>query len=89
VGSLKTDSFHIDGSAPFYAQLARLIGMQECHLRVSAPAIKLTAVELLVKSGIPRSALGWTLSCHRGPFACGDCPGCEKHMTVLLEAGML
>jgi 7-cyano-7-deazaguanine synthase len=29
--------------------------------------------------------LGWTHSCHTGPLACGQCPGCIKHSNLMEE----
>lgn len=56
--------------------------MQEGGIRVTAPAIRMSTVELVRASGVPREILAWAHSCHTGPLACGDCRGCHKHFQV-------
>ncbi len=80
---------HIDGRPAFYQALDRLIGMQEGGIRVCAPAIRETSAELVRRSGLTEDVLGWTVSCHRANFPCGDCPGCRKRSQVLSELGIL
>ncbi|MDP1616525.1 7-cyano-7-deazaguanine synthase [Phenylobacterium sp.] len=79
IGALRTDSQHVDGRAEFIDLISRLMSMQEGGLRVSAPAIALSADELVRQSGIPQSVLGWAHSCHKSNLACGQCRGCIKH----------
>ena len=80
---------HIDGRPAFYQALDRLISMQEGGIRVRAPAIGETSAELVRRSGLTEDVLGWTVSCHRASFPCGDCPGCRKRSQVLSELGIL
>jgi len=87
VGSVKSDSFHVDGRAEFYEQLDRLIAMQEGSLRVEAPGLAFSSAELIRHSEIPHSIIGWTHSCHKAEFACGSCRGCWKRQNVLDELG--
>jgi len=87
VGSVKSDSFHVDGRAEFYEQLDRLVAMQEGSLRVEAPGLAYTAAELIRLSGIPDSLIGWAHSCHKAEYACGNCRGCWKRQNVLDELG--
>jgi 7-cyano-7-deazaguanine synthase len=87
VGSVKSDSFHVDGQPEFYRQLDSLISMQEGGIRVEVPAANLTSVDLVRRSKTPISLLGWTHSCHKAEFACGNCRGCWKHMSVFDELG--
>ena len=82
IGSVATD-VHADGCAPFLRTIDRLMGLQEGGVRVSAPARRLTGPALLRSSGIPASLLGATFSCHVMEYACGRCPGCEKHRETL------
>lgn len=89
VGSVAGDSRHADGTASFYTQLDALTGAQEGAIRVLVPAIELTSAELVERSEIHDSVLAWTHSCHRGPVACGDCPGCNKRRDVLHDLGRL
>lgn len=85
LGSVVSDSAHVDGTAPFYAALNVVMSMQEGGLRVTAPALSMTTAELVRASGIDRDVLAWAHSCHTSPIACGDCRGCFKHQKVMLE----
>ncbi len=87
VGSVKSDSFHVDGRAEFYEQLDRLVAMQEGSLRVEAPGLGFSSAELIRHSGIPDSLIGWAHSCHKAEYACGSCRGCWKRQNVLDELG--
>ncbi len=87
VGAVKSDSFHVDGRAEFFEQMDRVVAIQEGHLRVGAPALEFTTSELVRRSGIPDSILGWTHSCHKADFACGNCRGCWKRQSILDELG--
>lgn len=86
-GSVKSDSLHVDGTAQFYRNLHELVSMQEGGVRVLAPAIELSTVELLRTAAVPRSLLAWSHSCHVDEFACGRCRGCLKSIHVLKELG--
>lgn len=85
VGSVKTDSFHVDGTENFYRHIDNLLSIQEGGLRVKAPAINMTTVELVISSKITEDIIGWTHSCHQSEWACGICPGCLKHTQVVNE----
>ena len=87
IGTLKTDTFHVDGSTAFVEQMNEVLRMQEGNLNLSAPAIGMTASELILASGIPDDLLGWAHSCHVADFACGQCRGCEKHYQTLKDLG--
>lgn len=82
VGSVKTDAQHLDGTPEFYEQLSKLVSMQEGEIKVTAPAIGLTTVELVRKAGIPDRILMYAHSCHTSNFPCGRCHGCNKYMYV-------
>lgn len=82
-GTVKTDRIHRDGSPEFLERLDSLLSIQEGRLRVTAPAINLTTVELIRASGVPRSLLAWAHSCHMSDFACGGCLGCSKYQAVI------
>lgn len=56
-----------------------VFAMQEGELRVAAPAMDLSAEELVQVSGVPSELLGWSHSCHVADVACGFCRGCRKH----------
>src|SRR3546814_5849983 len=57
IGALRTDGVHADGRPEFIEMISALMQMQEGGLRVSAPAIELSAAELVRISGIPQSVL--------------------------------
>src|ERR1700688_3830525 len=79
IGTLITDEQHADGRPEFVDRVSDLMEMQEGGLTVSAPAIGLTAAELVRISGIPKDVLAWAHSCHTSELACGQCRGCVKH----------
>lgn len=90
VGSVATDGErHMDGTAAFYAALDAVVSMQEGGVRVQVPAIEMTSEQLIERSGVSDSVLGWTHSCHRANLACGACPGCAKRREVLTRLGRL
>jgi len=84
-GTVKTDRIHSDGSPEFFEKLDSLLSLQEGRLRILAPAIDLTTLELIRLSGVPRSLLAWAHSCHVSDFACGGCLGCSKYQAVIEE----
>jgi 7-cyano-7-deazaguanine synthase len=86
IGCLKTDH-HADGKKEFIDQLSALLQQQEGAMTLSAPAIEMTAVELIRNSRIPLDVLGWAHSCHVGEWACGLCRGCRKHYETLEQLG--
>lgn len=83
VGSVQSDGFHKDGTLGFYERINELMRYQEGHIRITAPAIELSSVELIKTSGIPNSLLHWAHSCHTGDIACGKCRGCLKYQHTL------
>ena len=87
LGSVATDSSHVDGTEAFYHALNAVVEMQEGAIRVSVPAIHLSSVELIKSSGIPRSVLSWAHSCHKSDLACGCCRGCHKHALTMSALG--
>jgi len=90
VGTLVTDGDrHADGTRAFLDAVDHLLGLQEGHMRVDAPAATMTAVELLHSSGVSEAVLGWTHSCHRANSPCANCPGCIKRAETLESAGLL
>ena len=82
IGSVKSDSYHIDGSPEFIDAMDHLVSMQEGRIRIKAPAIHLTTEELIITSGVPKSFLSWAHSCHKSNIACGKCRGCNKYFEV-------
>ena len=89
IGCLASDGQHADGRVEFVEALDRLLNLQEGKLRLSAPAIKLSAVELVRESGIEMDVLAWAHSCHVSEYACGVCRGCHKHYETLKALGQI
>jgi 7-cyano-7-deazaguanine synthase len=87
IGCLVTDAQHADGSAAFIAQMSSLLSLQEGSLLLDAPAVELTATELLKQSEVPAELLAWSHSCHTSEYACGLCRGCRKHYETLADLG--
>lgn len=83
IGTLKTDGRHADGRLEFVDAISKLMGVQEGALVIEAPAIALTATELIKASAVPMEILAWAHSCHVSDYACGMCGGCRKHYTTL------
>jgi 7-cyano-7-deazaguanine synthase len=88
IGTLKTDSYHADGRPVFIEAIGALLRLQEGQVAVEAPAIAMTAVELIRNSGVPTEILLWAHSCHVAEHACGVCGGCRKHYETLKELGV-
>lgn len=86
-GAVVTDASHTDGRKEFFERISDLMAFQEGEIAVVAPAIGLSSVELIRKSGVPLSVLAWSHSCHVGAFACGMCRGCVKHANTMIELG--
>ena len=87
LGTVKSDGSHKDGTQKFISAISDLLSLQEGGLVVEAPAINLSTVELVKKSGVPASLLAWAHSCHKSHIACGNCRGCNKYMEVFNEVG--
>jgi 7-cyano-7-deazaguanine synthase len=80
VGAVKTDKRHKDGRELFFKKLSAAISYQEGSIKIVTPAIGMTSFELVQRSKIPDSILGWTHSCHVSDYPCGRCNGCSKHI---------
>lgn len=78
IGTVGTDGAHGDGRTDFIRAMDCALRVQEGGMRLEAPAIELTAEELVRRSGVPWELLAWSHSCHVAPFACGSCRGCQK-----------
>lgn len=89
IGTVHGDSKHADGRLQFVELMDDVLHMQEGMLRLAAPALAMTSVELVATSGVPRTLLSWAHSCHRSDHPCGDCRGCYKHEAVMRELGWL
>lgn len=89
LASVKSDGFHKDGTAGFFARMNDLMCFQEGAIEISCPAIELSAEELVVKSKIPKEVLLWAFSCHKSTIACGNCRGCNKYYATISNLGYI
>jgi 7-cyano-7-deazaguanine synthase len=87
IGCVATDAAHADGSPRFIERISALLGCQEGSLSVEAPAIGMTTVELVEKSGVPLDMLALAHSCHRASVPCGRCRGCNKYFETMHALG--
>jgi 7-cyano-7-deazaguanine synthase len=83
IGTVRGDRAHHDGRPEFIKSLDRLLATQQPTVKLAAPAMHMSAEELIRASGVPHPLLGWTFSCHTSPIACGECRGCLKHIETL------
>lgn len=88
IGTLRTDEVHSDGRVAFIDAMDAALRLQEGAMTIEAPAIALTAVELIRTSGAPMELLAWAHSCHVAEYACGLCRGCRKHYETLVQLGV-
>lgn len=88
IGILRTDGEHVDGQPAFVERLDGLLRMQEGGMELEAPAIGMSAVELIKHSGVSPDVLAWSHSCHRADYACGECGGCRKHYRTMEAIGI-
>lgn len=83
IGTVSSDRVHCDGQPDFVKTIDELLNLQRPYSRLEAPAIDMTAVDLIRSTGVPQELLGWTFSCHASDVACGRCRGCHKHAETL------
>ncbi len=86
VGTVVTDRVHPDGRPAFMMAIDAVVRSQSGP-RILTPASGMSSLELVRASGVPRGLLGWTFSCHTGPWACGRCRGCVKHDELISSLG--
>lgn len=87
IGTVKSDSSHLDGTPEFVEKISELMSFQEGGMVVEAPAIEFSTVELVRISAITPGGLAWAHSCHKANVPCGNCRGCNKYFQVLDEVG--
>jgi 7-cyano-7-deazaguanine synthase len=83
VGSVASDGFHKDGTNGFYELINQIMLYQEGGIKIFAPAIQLSSVDLVLQSGVPPEVLYYAHSCHKSDTPCGNCRGCKKYMEVI------
>lgn len=87
IGSVATDKRHKDGTKEFIEAIKTTVAIQEGEIMLDAPALGMTTYELIKKSNISLSVLAWAHSCHTSNIACGHCPGCNKHSSIMHQIG--
>jgi 7-cyano-7-deazaguanine synthase len=87
IGTVRSDESHRDGTIEFVRLINELMSYQEGGIRIEAPAISMSTVELIRVSKVPASLLAWSHSCHKANTPCGACRGCNKYLETYLEVG--
>lgn len=87
IGCLRTDGIHADGTQGFVDAMSKLLSSQEGEMHLEAPALRMSAGELIMESKVPPDVLAWAHSCHVSEYACGNCRGCRKHYETLADLG--
>lgn len=82
LGAVSSDRAHADGGEAFVTAMDSVLALQEGGIRLEAPALRLTTLDLIRESAVPIQLLGWAHSCHRSDRACGSCRGCHKYLDV-------
>lgn len=86
IGTVNSDGdIHSDGTSEFVKRIDQVICIQEGGIRIIAPAIEYTTLELIQLSNIPIELLLWAHSCHKSDVACGNCRGCNKYAETFEE----
>lgn len=83
VASVLSDGFHKDGTSEFYNFISKTVEYQEGAIKISAPAINFSSVDLVLKSLVPPEILYYAHSCHISNTPCGHCRGCYKYIDVI------
>jgi 7-cyano-7-deazaguanine synthase len=89
IATVSNDWEYKDGSVGFIETISKLLLLQEGGIRLSAPAIEMTAVELTLKAQVPPEVLSKTFSCTSTARACGVCASCLKRYEVLKSTGLV
>lgn len=82
LASVKSDSFHLDGTQEFYRLINSLTIYQEGKIKVECPTINYYTHELAIEYKVPSDFLLLAHSCHVSNIACGVCSGCLKQLNA-------
>lgn len=88
IGTVSSDGGHLDGTKEFIRHMDALVSYQEGSMRIEAPAIGMSTVELVQHARVPSDLLAWAHSCHKANLPCGDCRGCNKMNQSLYDLGL-
>lgn len=85
LASVKSDSFHKDGTKEFYQYINTLTSFQEGNISIKCGTTELNSHELAQKYNVPMDLILMSHSCHLSNIACGNCSGCLKQIRVRQE----
>lgn len=85
LASVKSDSFHKDGTKEFYNFINTLVEYQESKIKIMCPTLDFYSHELANLYSVPFELLTIAHSCHISNIACGKCSGCNKQLKVRHE----
>jgi 7-cyano-7-deazaguanine synthase len=85
LATVKSDSFHRDGTEKFYELIEKVVSYQEGGIEVKCESLNLFSHELALKYLVPTELLSVAHSCHISNIACGKCSGCVKQLRVRFE----
>lgn len=88
LASVRSDSFHKDGTLEFYNFINTLIEYQEGNIKILCPTLSYYSHELANVYDVPFDLLTIAHSCHISNIACGNCSGCIKQLKVRHELKM-
>lgn len=88
LASVKSDSFHKDGTHQFYNLINTLVEYQEGKMKILCPTLNFYSHELANVYSVPIDLLTIAHSCHISNIACGKCSGCIKQLKVRHELKM-
>lgn len=89
LASVKSDSFHQDGTARFYQHANDLVSYQEGGITIHCDTLEYYSHELAILHKVPLELLSMAHSCHISNVACGQCSGCRKQLRVKHELNMV
>lgn len=85
LASVKSDSFHKDGTEEFYRLINNLTRYQEGNIKIICNTVGLYSHELAIKYKVPNELILLAHSCHLSNISCGSCSGCHKQIKVRQE----
>lgn len=88
LASVKSDSFHKDGTLEFYQLISQLVEYQEGGIRIKCDTLDKFSHELVLDYDVPLEFIQLAHSCHTSNISCGSCPGCTKLIRVREELGI-
>ncbi|MBK1884583.1 7-cyano-7-deazaguanine synthase [Luteolibacter pohnpeiensis] len=83
IGSVKSDNSFADSTPSFIDLMRSVLAVQEGNIGIEAPALEMSAVQLIKQSGIPLQILPLCFSCNVSSRPCGMCRSCIKYRETL------